>query len=203
MSGQHSNPRYKNYRNRGHEHGRRVPSDIRLERQRKHPTRGHHRPTCNPQRHTKKYLSRNDILLLARSTPNSVLACVNENEFGFLAAYEFRKFCDDCQMLKELVKILHLLMTVDDIERIVPRTIARIVSPNAEYNFICKLEQLIKKMGIEGREQIRQENIQYLDCLANLGIKMMSLIPETSHGTFPFLSLKEAVDDLSKKNRSA
>ena len=200
MSGQHSNPRYKNYRNRGHEHGRRVPSDISLERQRKHPTRGHHRPTCNPQRHTKKYLSRNDILLLARSTPNSVLACVNENEFGFLAAYEFRKFCDDCQMLKELVKILHLLMTVDDIKRIVPRTIARIFSPNAEYaNFICKLDQLIKKMGIERIEHIRQENIQYLDCLANLGIKMMSLIPETSRGTFPFFSLKEAVDDLSKK----
>lgn len=73
-------------------------------------------------------MSKSDITSLAQSSSAEVLACVNENEAGFLAAYSHDRYCTNPLMMKHLIKLLYLLVKTDDFDRVASRTLARILS---------------------------------------------------------------------------
>lgn len=147
-----------------------------------------------------RYLTSDDIKSLVQSSPADVLACVNENEAGFLAAYSHEKYCKEPLMMKHLIKMLYLLVKTQDLDRIASRIIARILSADGSYAlFIMKLDHLIKGMVTESRGFVKKENPQYLNYLLEIGTKAITVIPETVLNTFPLLVIRQAIEDLIKK----
>lgn len=147
-----------------------------------------------------KYLSSDDIKLLAQSSSAEVLARVNDNEAGFLAAYSHERYCMDPFMMKRLIKLLYLLVKTDDFDRIASRTLARILSADGSYAlFIMKLDFLIKAMIDEDRDHIRRENPQYLNYLVEIGKNAITVIPGTVLDTFPLLVIQRTVHELVKQ----
>lgn len=147
-----------------------------------------------------KYLSPADIKLLVQSSSSEVLACVNDNEAGFLAAYRHDRYCMDPLMMKRLVKLLYLLVKMDEFDRIASRTLARILSADGNYAlFIMKLDFLIKGMIDETRGFVIDENPQYLNYLIEIGKKAIMVIPETVLNTYPLLVIQKTIHELIKK----
>ena len=143
-----------------------------------------------------------DVSTLARSNPNRVLEIVNKNESSFLAAYDYKMFIDDDDVMNQLVKILYLLAISDDFERIASRTVARIFNFDAKYAyFLCRLERNIKSMGKERSQHALNSNFEKIRHLIDIGLKMICYLPESSLSLFPYLHLKEAVRDLDKKTK--
>ena len=179
-----------------HEHRRREPSGIRSEKHFKHSS-GHRVPA---KATGNTYLSRDDISRLAKSTSKVVSNCVDKKAFAFLAAYDYQRFCEDREIVRQLVDILHLLTQAEDFARIAPRTIARIFDRNCQYaHFICNLKKNVLMMGRDKHPSILRQNLSYLKKLTEIGLKMLSSLPDTSIGTFPILPIKEAIDDISEK----
>ena len=163
--------------------------------------RGRARGSFGSQRHGAiKYLSHADIKLLVQSGSSEVLACVNDNEAGFLAAYRHERYCMDPLMMKHLVKMLYLLVKTDEFDRIASRTLARILSADGNYAlFIMRLDFLIKGMIVETRGYVISENPQYLNYLIEIGKKAIMVIPETVLNTYPLLVIQKTIHELIKK----
>ena len=131
------------------------------------------------------------------------MAFVNNNEAGFLAAYEHEHFCQNPLMMKHLIKLLHLLVKSDDFNRIATRTLARILSANGSYAlFIMKLDLLIKNMITETSGHICRENPQYLHFLLEIGNRAIKVIPDTILGTFPLDVIRTTIQELTKRGES-
>jgi len=175
-----------------------MPSGIQYEKQKKYSSQNVRRGGCHGEK--KKYFTVEDISTLARSQPNRVLGIVNENGFRFLAAYDYKRFIDDDEVMTQLVKILYSLAISDDFERVACRTVARIFNSDAKYaHFLCRLERNIKSMGSKRSESALNNHLEIIKYLIEIGSKMISHLPETSLSIFPYLYLKEAVEDLNKK----
>ena len=128
---------------------------------------------------------------------------VNDNEAGFLAAYEHEKFCKDPLMMKDLIKLLYLLVKCDDLERIARRILARILSTDGSYAlFMMKLDLLIKEMVNESRGDIRRDNPRYLHYLLEIGRKAISVIPETVLNTYPLAVLNTTIRELVRRGEN-
>ena len=150
-----------------------------------------------------RYLTAMDIKALAQSSSADVLACVNDNEAGFLKAYSHDKYCMDSLMMKHLVKLLYLLSKSDDFDRVAPRILARILSADGSYAmFIMRLDFLIKSMIDEGRGHVRRENPQYLNYLIEIGKKAITVIPETVLNTYPLLVIQKTIQDLIRQGEN-
>ena len=150
-----------------------------------------------------KYLSHTDIKTLSQSSSAEVVARVNENEAGFLAAFKHDRYCSDPLMMKHLVKLLYLLVKSDDFDRIASRTLARILSADGSYAlFIMKLDFLIKSMIDEERGRIKNENIHYLNYLIEIGNQAIAVIPETVLNTFPLLVIRKTIQELIKQGEN-
>ena len=158
---------------------------------------GFARSRTNPRQGTIKYLSPLDIQSLAQSSFEKVVACVNNNEAGFLAAYKHEN-CKNPIMMKHLIKLLYLLTKSEDIDRIASRTFARILSTDGSYAlFIVKLELLIKEMVTAKRD-----NLQYLDYLLEIGSRVIKIIPQTILSTFPLLLIQATIERLMKQGEN-
>lgn len=156
--------------------------------------------SANQRQGAIKYLSSADIKALAQSSSAEVLACMNDNEAGFLAAYRHDRYCMDPFMMKRLIKLLYLLVKTDDFDRIASRTLARILSADGSYAlFIMKLDYLIKGMIDEDRDDIRRENSQYLNYLVEIGKKAITVIPGTVLDTYPLLVIQKTIQELIKQ----
>lgn len=155
------------------------------------------------QRQGIKYLSQTDVKALAQSSSAEVVACVNDNEAGFLAAFKHERYCKNPLMMKHLIKLLYLLVKSDDFDRIAPRTLARILSADGSYAlFIMKLDFLVKEMIDESRDYVKRENPQYLNYLIEIGHKAIKVIPETVLNTYPLLVVQKTIQELIKKGES-
>ena len=188
---------------KGHQSGRKSPShgghhSGHTSRSHEGHRLGHHMQERLPGRI--RYLSIEGLRKLAQSSSVEIVACVNENETGFLAAYSHDKYCKDPSMMKRLIKLLYLLAKADDFERIARRILARILSPDGTYAlFLMKLDCLIKEMITEHRSQIRNENPQYLNYLVDIGSKAIKIIPSTVMSTYPVPVIIRTIEDLKRR----
>ena len=183
-------------RSRGSHHSSSQPRDS-ITSSYSRSGHGFARSRTNPRQGTIKYLSPLDIKSLAQSSFEKVVACVNNNEAGFLAAYEHEN-CKNPIMMKHLIKLLYLLTKSDDIDRIASRTFARILSTDGSYAlFIVKLNLLIKEMVTAKRD-----NLEYLDCLLEIGSRVVKIIPQTILSTFPLLLIRATIERLVKQGEN-
>ena len=148
------------------------------------------------QHHQIRYLTQTDIEKLAESDSETIVQCIDENEPGFLAAYEHHNFCTHPLLLKHLVMMLYKLAKAND-ANISSRVLAQILSASGKYTlFITQLRMLIAKMPSETRTHIKRENPHYLHYIIEIGLFAVERIPRTVAYVYPVEAIKGTVDSL-------
>ncbi len=147
-----------------------------------------------------QYLGKEDIKKLSQGRSEGVLACIASNEMKFLAAYKSTKFCSNPVTLKQLVKILYLLVSCKD-QGLATRIIAQIFNRSSDYaHFLVSIDGMIKDMQIETRRFIREENPLYLNYLVEIGLFAIQSIPRTVFATFPLAVIQKTIQVLGEQN---
>ena len=149
-----------------------------------------------------KFLTKEDIDRLARSGSSEVVACIAENEGGFLDAFSQQSNSGNPITLKRLIKLLYLLVKSED-DQLASRIIAEIFDDSSGTSvFLRNLDVTIRKMPAESREFIRRENIQCLHYIIEIGGFALLRVPQSVMYTFPYLSLNGTVQKLSQGGES-
>ena len=151
------------------------------------------------QRHgAVKFLTKEDIGRLAHSDSNEVIACITENEGGFLAAFSHPPYSGYPITLKHLIKLLYLLVKSED-DHLAARVVAEIFNDNSGTSaFLRNLDVAIRKMPAETRGHIRRENVQCLHYISEIGTFAIASVPQSVMYTFPYPSLNGTVQKLSQ-----
>ena len=164
--------------------------------------RGRGRRSEGAQASAMKFLTRDDIDKLACSGPSEVVACIAENDGGFLNAFSQPFNSENPKTLKRLIKLLYLLVQSED-NQLASRIIAEIFNDASGTSvFLRNLEVTIRKMPTEDREFIRRENIQCLHYIIEIGSFALLSVPQSVMYTFPYMSLHGTAQKLSRGGES-
>ena len=149
-----------------------------------------------------KFLTKEDIDRLAHSGSSEVVACISENEGGFLDAFSQQSNSGSPITLKRLIKLLYLLVKSED-NQLASRIVAEIFDDSSGTSvFLRNLEVTIRKMPAESREFIQRENVQCLHYIVEIGSFALQSVPQSVMYTFPYLSLNGTVQKLSQGGES-
>ena len=162
--------------------------------------RGRRYPQHTRKQGAPKYLSKEEIEGLATSNNSSrIIHCITENEGGFLAAYSHPPNSSDSKMLKHLIKLLYLLVKSED-NHLASRIVAEIFDDSSGTSiFLRNMEIAIRRMPAEiHHEHVKQENLQYLNYLVEIGMFAITTAPQSVMYTFPSLSMNDTIQKLSQ-----
>ena len=155
----------------------------------------------NPTR--TRYMTQEEIDRLACSDSQEVIRYITENEGGFLAAYRYHLNCHDPRRLKQLIKLLYLLVKSDDND-LAARIVAQIFDDSSDCSrgnlaFRTYLDSLIKRMATETIiSHAISQNLEYLDHLLEIGTFAISAVPLSVMYTFPYPSINDTIQKLTK-----
>lgn len=143
-------------------------------------------------------LSDEELQTLAQGSPDDVLLKVNENESKFLKAYQKKYYCNHPLRLKQLIKLLYLLVRCED-KSTASKMLAQILSASGEYAFFTtKIDLLLKNMPLEGKGYVRKENPTYIEHLVDIGCMAIQMIPSTVVQTYPITVIEATIGDLTE-----
>ena len=143
-------------------------------------------------------MSEEQLQIFYQSDPDVVLTYASHNETVFLNTFKRRNYCKRPFLLTKLIKLLYLLVRSDD-KTFVATKLAQILSCNGEYaTFGNEIDQLVKKMPFETRGHIRRDNVACIDHLIDIGLEAMQTVPESVFFTFPTLSIKNTIEELTR-----
>ena len=171
-----------------------------------HRGKSQSRPQHNRYQGETKYMTQEDIERLVRSDSQEVIQYITENEGGFLASFCHQPTCHHHLSLKQLIKLLYLLVKSDD-NQLAARIVAEIFSdratgPTDTSVFNTCLDTFVRKMPMEtslrGLVHINTENPQYLSYLIEIGTFAISAVPLSVMYTFPYLAINDTVQKITQ-----
>ena len=144
----------------------------------------------------REYISEDDLQTLPQGSPEEVLHLINDNESKFLNTYKTRKLCIHPLHLKQLVKLLVLLVRSED-QSIASKMLAQILSADSDYCiFNTKIDSLLKGMAEESRQHVKKGNISLLEDLIEIGSMAIKAIPSTVARTYPVTVMENTLEEL-------
>ena len=163
-------------------------------------------------------MTQDEIQTLASSDSKEIVRYITENEGGFLAAYSYPPNCNNFDILKGLVKLLYLLVKSDE-HTLAARMVARVFDDSGNDTgaiFRTNLDKLIRKMPLNEltgygisrcpstyEMTTQSENQEYLSYLVEIGTFAIDAVPRSVVYTFPYLSLRDTVQKLSRVGKES
>ena len=150
-----------------------------------------------PQRRSlMQYLSDDELLALSQGQPDDVLVSVNENENKFLNTFKRQHFCKNQLKLKQMIKLLHLLVRCED-KGTASKMLAHILCTSGDYAlFTTQIDSLLKGMMMEMRGHVRRDNPLYIGYLIDVGQMAVKSIPSTVVMTYPVAVMEQTIREL-------
>ena len=144
---------------------------------------------------------KDDIEKLALATEadeETVIICITRSEYEFIKAFKQNSFLKTKKVLKQLVAILFKLAKSVDSQAAL-RILAQLFGSSGEHaTFLFYLQQLISEMPSERRAFIKEENLQALYHLTEIGKFCFEKIPGTVQNTFPVQYIQSTTESLIK-----
>ena len=145
----------------------------------------------------RQYISEGDLQTLSQGHPEEVLLYINDNESKFLSTFTMHRLCTHQLHLKQLVKLLVLLVRCED-QSIATKILAQILTGDGDYGlFITQIDNLLRGMALESREHVKKGNMSLLEYLIEIGSMTIKAIPSTVARTYPVSLIKDTILDMA------
>jgi len=149
-----------------------------------------------PSSRSQSFLNEDMLLVYSQKTPDEVLTFASQNENVFLNTFKRRNYCSRSLRLKQLLKLLYLLVQSED-KAFMAKKLAQIMSTDNEFaQFNLAIDRLLNKIPMETRGYIKMENLTFISQLIAIGQEAIKVIPSVMVYAYPILSIKGAVKDL-------
>ncbi len=134
-------------------------------------------------------------------TAEDLVTLISQNEAGFLKAFKHKRFLEHKITLKNLVKLLFVLIESGEND-ISSSVMCEILIPASEYAaFIMSLQGLFQSIPTEHRQNVRRENIEAFSQFVQIGKYCIEKIPNNTVQIFQPPMLMHFVN-AAKKNVS-
>ena len=148
--------------------------------------------------HHAQVMSKEDLQTYSQISSDEVFSYACQNETIFLNTFKKKYFCNHTLHLKQLIKLLYLLVGCDN-RVFVALKLAEILSMNGDSDgFIVAIEKMLKKMPQETRHFIKTENISCIGHLVEIGLVAIRAVPSTVLYRFPVPALQQTAKDLAR-----